>query len=142
MRKSNGICFFFLEFQTYLKAVNSGQEKITDLLFNAEAQQQLVPTGPRIVHQSSNLHKTVDTEDSELKCLAQPDGKLVTEQKKTYEHEEVHEEDLPEGQEQPDGLPYLGLVDHKASLPPPLYLMYITKPHTLPGGCPATLQDP
>lgn len=115
MRKSNGISFFFLEFQTYLKAVNSGQEKITDLLFNAEAQQQLVPTGPRIVHQSSNLHKTVDTEDSELKCLAQPDGKLVTEQKKTYEHEEVHEEDLPEGQDQPDGLPYLGLVDHKAS---------------------------
>lgn len=142
MRKSNGICFFFLEFQTYLKAVNSGQEKITDLLFNAEAQKQLVPTGPRIVHQSSNLHKTVDTEDSELKCLAQPDGKLVTEQKKTYEHEEVHEEDLPEGQEQPDGLPYLGLVDHKASLPPSLYLRYITKPLTLPGGCPATLQDP
>lgn len=96
--------------------MNSGQEKITDLLFNEEAQKQLVPTGPRIVHQSSNLHKTIDTEDSELKCLVQPDGKLVTEQKKTYEHEEVHEEDLPEGQEQPDGLPYLGLVDHKVRI--------------------------
>lgn len=111
--KINSYLFSFSQLQTYLKAVNSGKEKITDLLFNAEAQQQLVSTGPRIVHQSSNLHKTIDTEDTEQKCLAQPDGKLVTETKKTYEHEEVHEEDLPEGQEQPDGLPYLGLVDHK-----------------------------
>lgn len=99
-----------------MKAVNSGTENIKDLLFSAEAQQQLVSTGPRIVHQSSNLHKTIDTEDTELKCSAQADGKLVTEQKKTFEHEEVHEEDLPEGQDQPDGLPYLGLVDHKVGI--------------------------
>lgn len=124
-----------------MKAVNSGKEKISDLLFTAEAQQQLVPTGPRIVHQSSNLHQTVDTEDSELKCLAQADGKLVTEQKKTYEHEEVHEEDLPEGQEQPDGLPYIGLVDHKVSHVLKYSMNDLLK-IPFPGSCPETLQDP
>lgn len=59
-------------------------------------QRQLVPIGPRIVHQSTKAHKIVDTEDTDLKCLAQPDGTLVTEKKKTTEHEELFDEDLPE----------------------------------------------
>lgn len=56
----------------------------------------MAATGPRIVHQSTKAHKTVDTEDVDLKCLAQPDGTLVTEKKKTTEHEELFDEDLPE----------------------------------------------
>lgn len=56
----------------------------------------MVQTGPRVVHQSTKAHKTVDTEDVDLKCLAQPDGTLVTEKKKTTEHEELFDEDLPE----------------------------------------------
>lgn len=102
----------YLSLQTYLKAVNSGQENIRDLLYADDAQKQLVPSGPRIVHQSSNLHRIVDTEDTDLRCLAQADGKLVTEKTKTYEHDEVHEEDLPDGAEV-DPLLLAGKVEHK-----------------------------
>lgn len=101
--------------QTYVKAVNSGQEKITDLLYSADSQKQLVSSGPRVVHHSTTLHKTIDTEDTDLQCLAQSDGKLVTEKKKTFEHEEIHEEDLPESED--DGkLPLGGTIAHKVKL--------------------------
>lgn len=55
-----------------------------------------MPTGPRIVHHTTKAHKTVDTEDTDLKCLKQSDGTLVTERKQTTEHEELFDEELPE----------------------------------------------
>lgn len=81
--------------QAYVNAVISGKDIQAELL-SPSAQQQLVSSGPRILHQSTKAHKTVDTEDTDLKCLAQPDGTLVTEKKKTTEHEELFDEDLPE----------------------------------------------
>lgn len=79
-----------------MNAVNSGVENIEAALLSDDAQKALIPTGPRVVHQSTKAHKTVDTEDTDLKCLAQADGTLVTEKKKTTEHEEFFDEDLPE----------------------------------------------
>lgn len=78
-----------------MNAVNSGKN-IKEELLSPNAQRQLIPTGPRIVHQSTKAHKTIDTENTNLKCLAQPDGTLVTEKKNTTEHEEIFDEDLPE----------------------------------------------
>lgn len=89
--------------QTYVRAVNSGEQDLQSVLALAstqhhQQQQQLaVPNSrTRILHQSTKAHKTVDTEDTELKCLAQPDGTIITEKKKTTEHEELFDEDLPE----------------------------------------------
>lgn len=55
-----------------------------------------MPAGPRLVKNIVNKHKTVDSEDTELKFIRQADGTLVTEQKKTTEHEELLDEDLPD----------------------------------------------
>lgn len=54
---------------------------------------------PRIVHQSTKAHKIIDTENTNLRCLAKPDGTLVTEKENTTEHEEIVDEDLPEKDE-------------------------------------------
>lgn len=70
-------------------------DNIKDVLYSPESRQQLVPIGSRVVHQSSKSHKVVDTEDTDLQCRAQPDGTLVTEKKRTTEHEELFDEDVP-----------------------------------------------
>lgn len=76
--------------------MNSGTDNLEEVLYSPENQQQLVPLGPRVVHQSIKGRKVVDTEDVQKRCLAQDDGTLVTEQKKTTEHEEFYDQDLPE----------------------------------------------
>lgn len=79
-----------------MKAVNSGAENIQQVLLSPAAQNQLIPAGQRLIHHSTKAHKTIDTEDTDLKCSAQADGTLVTEKKQTTEHEELFDEDLPE----------------------------------------------
>lgn len=79
-----------------MRAVNSGAENLEEVLYSPENQKQLIPLGPQIVHQSIKGRKVVDTEDVQKRCLAQDDGTLVTEQKKTTEHEEFYDQDLPE----------------------------------------------
>jgi len=86
-----------------VKAVNSGAENIKTILLSPEAQRALVPIGPKLVHQSTKTHKTIDTEDIDQKCLAKPDGTLVTEKKKTTEHEELFDEDLPDADDKSTG---------------------------------------
>lgn len=66
------------------------------MLQSSDYDKQLVSTGPRIVHQSSKSHKTIDTEGTDKRYLVQANGTLVTEKKKTTDHEEIFEEDLPE----------------------------------------------
>lgn len=79
-----------------MNAISSGVEDITKALLSAEAQQQLaVPKGPRVVHESYNVSKVTDSEDTEIKYKAQQDGKLVTEQTKTTQHEELYDDELP-----------------------------------------------
>lgn len=87
--------------QAYVSAVNSGSENVEKLLLSSESKLQLVPLGPKLIKQTVNKHKTVDTEDTELKCIRQSDGTLVTEKKKTTEHEDIL--DLPDGDNQSSG---------------------------------------
>lgn len=82
-----------------------------------------MPTGPRIVHHSTKAHKTIDTEDTDLKCLAQPDGTLVTEKKQTTEHEELFDEELPEKDDNSTGS--RERVDHTVSILGNTCLKYI-----------------
>lgn len=89
--------FFANSLQAYVSAVNSGSNNIEKILLSPESKLQLVPLGPKLIKQTVNKHKTVDTEDTELKCIRQPDGTLVTEKKKTTEHEDILDEDLPDG---------------------------------------------
>jgi hypothetical protein len=95
--------FFAVSLQAYVNAVNSGSENIEKLLLSPESKLQLVPLGPKLIKQTVNKHKTVDTEDTELKCIRQLDGTLVTEKKKTTEHEDILDEDLPDGDNQSSG---------------------------------------
>lgn len=65
-----------LYFQAYVNAINSGVENIQEALLSPEAQAQLISTGPRLIHHSTKARKTIDTEDTDLKYSAQPDGTL------------------------------------------------------------------
>lgn len=56
----------------------------------------MATSGPKVLKQTTKSQKTVDTEDTELKFLAQTDGTLVTEKKKTNQHEEFVDGDLPD----------------------------------------------
>ncbi|XP_036319076.1 uncharacterized protein LOC118733675 [Rhagoletis pomonella] len=82
--------------ETYVKAVNSGVENLQEVLLAAEDHKQLVPLGPRIIANTTKSFKTIDSEDIEKRCLLQADGKLVTESKKTTEHEVIVDRELPE----------------------------------------------
>lgn len=95
--------FFAISLQAYVSAVNSGSENIEKILLSPESKLQLVPLGPKLIKQTVNKHTTVDTEDTELKCIRQEDGTLVTEKKKTTEHEDILDEDLPDGDNRSDG---------------------------------------
>lgn len=86
----------FISLQAYVNAVNSGVDNFQEIVSASDSKKSLVPAGPKIVHQSIKSRKTIDTEDTDLKCLAQPDGTLVTEKKQTTEHEVLIDEDLPE----------------------------------------------
>jgi hypothetical protein len=89
--------------QAYVSAVNSGSENVEKILLSPEAKLQLVPSGPKLLKQSVNKRTTIDTEDTELKCIRQSDGTLVTEKKKTTEHEDIVDKDLPDGDDQSTG---------------------------------------
>lgn len=54
--------FFVLSLQAYVSAVNSGSENIEKILLSPESKLQLVPLGPKLIKQTVNKHKTVDTE--------------------------------------------------------------------------------
>lgn len=56
-----------------------------------------------MIKQTVNKHTTIDTEDTELKCIQQSDGTLVTEKKKTTEHEDIVDKDIPDDDNQSTG---------------------------------------
>lgn len=93
--------------------LNSGVKNIQKALLSPEAQKQLIPTGPRIVHHSTKARKTIDTEDTDLKYSAKPDGTLVTEKIQTTEHEEFCDDELPEKDDHSTGS--RERVEHKVS---------------------------
>lgn len=95
--------FSVVSLQAFVSAVNSGSENIEKVLLSPESKLQLVTHGPKLIKQTVNKHKTIDTEETDLKCIRQSDGTLVTEKKKTTEHEDILDEDLPDGDNQSSG---------------------------------------
>lgn len=82
--------------QTYVKAVREGVQDLEAVLCSPQSQQQLVPLGPQLVANTSRSRKTIDSEDTQKRCLAQQDGTLVTESKRTTEHELILDGDEPD----------------------------------------------
>ncbi|XP_055371501.1 probable WRKY transcription factor protein 1 [Condylostylus longicornis] len=82
--------------EVYVKAVNSGAQNLEDILYSEKNKLNIATTGPRIVHQSTKSHKIVDSEDINQKSLVKSDGTLITEKKKTTEHEEIFDKDSPD----------------------------------------------
>lgn len=79
-----------------MNAVASGVENIEELLLSPESLRQLVPTGPRLIADKTKSFKTIDSEDVQKRALAQADGKIITEQKTTTEHEIIVDDELPD----------------------------------------------
>lgn len=79
--------------QAYLNAIQSNRAEGGDLRVALERSQglELQKTSPRgrVVHQSTKTKKVVDTEDSQHLSELQQDGRILTETRKTTEHEEV-----------------------------------------------------
>lgn len=74
--------------QVYLKAVKNNRGDLRTAL--AESSKQVVPaTGPRVIQHTTRSNKVIDTENKLQKSQVQADGRIVTETKKTVEHEEV-----------------------------------------------------
>ncbi|XP_050078915.1 uncharacterized protein LOC126565650 isoform X2 [Anopheles maculipalpis] len=84
----------------YLRAINSGVDDIRELLLSEKARSELTPTGPQLVQQSISSRKVIDSEDTDIRQLAKPDGTLVTEKEQTRQHEELFDDELPETDEQ------------------------------------------
>lgn len=76
-------------FQAYLQAIRSNKGDLRIAL--AESSKQLAPqTGPRVVQHTTRSNKVVDTEKTLERSELKANGQIVTEKKKTIEHEEVN----------------------------------------------------
>ncbi|XP_030378539.1 uncharacterized protein LOC115627113 [Scaptodrosophila lebanonensis] len=93
--------------ETYVSAVRDGVEDLEAALCSPASQQQLVPLGPRLIANTSKSRKTIDSEDTQKRCLAQVDGTLVTESNRTTTHELIVDEELPEDSAVNDSLDIL-----------------------------------
>lgn len=85
--------------QAYQRAVQNELD-VREALLPASPQhdetKELVSSAPKVVHQSSRSHKVVDTEDTEELNQLREDGCLVTETRRTTEHEEVRDKEEPD----------------------------------------------
>lgn len=76
------------DFQAYHKAVRSNRGDLRVAL--AESSKQLAPqSGPRVIQHTTRSNKVIDTEKTLEKKELKADGLIVTEKKRTVEHEEV-----------------------------------------------------
>jgi hypothetical protein len=84
-------------FQAYLDAVQS-QKDIRLALRRGDdvTDSTALVRGPRVVHQSRSTHKTIDTDDAQELSRVH-NGGIITETRRTKDHEEVHGDHLPEG---------------------------------------------
>ncbi|XP_043480857.1 homeobox protein 2 isoform X2 [Leptopilina heterotoma] len=84
--------------EAYLQAIRSNKGDLRIAL--AESSKQLAPqTGPRVVHHSTRSNKVVDTETTLERSELKANGQIVTEKKKTIEHEEIKDDEVPDGKE-------------------------------------------
>ncbi|CAK9814901.1 hypothetical protein ANTPLA_LOCUS8382 [Anthophora plagiata] len=81
--------------EAYQKAVRSNRGDLRVAL--AESSKQLASqTGPRVVQHITKSNKVIDTEKTLEKKELKPDGLIVTERKRTVEHEEIKDDEIPD----------------------------------------------
>ncbi|KAL2720638.1 NK-tumor recognition protein isoform X1 [Vespula squamosa] len=81
--------------EAYQKAVQSNRGDLRIAL--VESTKQVAPqTGPRIVQHTTRSNKVIDTEKTLEKQELKSDGLIVTEKKKTVEHEEINDDEVPD----------------------------------------------
>ncbi|XP_014610459.1 PREDICTED: uncharacterized protein LOC106790221 [Polistes canadensis] len=81
--------------EAYQKAVQSNRGDLRIAL--AESTKQIAPqTGPRILQHITRSNKVIDTEKTLEKQELKSDGLIVTEKKKTVEHEEIKDDEVPD----------------------------------------------
>ncbi|CAH0564776.1 unnamed protein product [Brassicogethes aeneus] len=83
--------------EQFLSAVSSGRSDLRQVLRSSESGRSLVSTGPRLIRDTTKSNKVVDTEDTRELSSVQADGKIVTETQRTTEHEEVDDDEYPDG---------------------------------------------
>jgi len=90
--------YLFLCSQAYLDAVQSQKDVRLALRRGSDVvdSSALVSSGPRIVHQSRSSRKIIDTDDAQELSRVH-NGGVITETRRTTEHEEVNGEHVPEG---------------------------------------------
>ncbi|XP_046593992.1 uncharacterized protein LOC107218688 isoform X1 [Neodiprion lecontei] len=87
--------------EVYLKAIQTNKGDLRAAL--AESSKQVVPvTGPRVVQHTTRSNKVTDTENKLQKSQIQADGRIITETKRTVEHEEVNDDEVPDDKEAVD----------------------------------------
>lgn len=77
--------------------MNSGKSDIRQLLRSEEAGRTVVSTGPQLINETHRSNKVTDTEETRELSSVRPDGRIITETQRTTEHEEVKDDELPEG---------------------------------------------
>ncbi|XP_076169395.1 chascon [Ptiloglossa arizonensis] len=81
--------------EAYQKAVRSNRSDLRVAL--AESSKQLaLQTGPRVVQHTTKSNKVIDTEKTLEKKELKSDGLIVTERKRTVEHEEIKDDEVPD----------------------------------------------
>ncbi|XP_033342738.2 chascon [Megalopta genalis] len=80
--------------EAYQNAVKNNRGDLRAAL--AESCKQLASqTGPRVVQHTTKSNKVIDTEKTLEKKELKPDGLIVTERKRTVEHEEIKDDEVP-----------------------------------------------
>ncbi|XP_015178100.1 PREDICTED: uncharacterized protein LOC107067270 [Polistes dominula] len=81
--------------EAYQKAVQNNRGDLRIAL--AESTKQIAPqTGPRILQHTTRSNKVIDTEKTLEKQELKSDGLIITEKKKTVEHEEINDDEVPD----------------------------------------------
>ncbi|XP_043264390.1 uncharacterized protein LOC122404483 [Colletes gigas] len=81
--------------EAYQNAVRSNRGDLRAAL--AESCKQLTSqTGPKVVQHTTKSNKVIDTEKTLEKKELKPDGLIVTERKRTVEHEEIKDDEVPD----------------------------------------------
>ncbi|XP_031835326.1 chascon isoform X2 [Nomia melanderi] len=81
--------------EAYQNAVRTNRGDLRAAL--AESCKQLASqTGPRVVQHTTKSNKVIDTEKTLEKKELKPDGLIVTERKRTVEHEEIKDDEVPD----------------------------------------------
>ncbi|XP_063974931.1 serine/arginine repetitive matrix protein 1 isoform X2 [Diachasmimorpha longicaudata] len=82
--------------EAYQQAVRNNRGDLR-LALAESSRQVAVNTGPRIVQHKTKSNKVIDTEKTLERKEFKPDGAIVTETKKSVEHEEIGDVEAPEG---------------------------------------------